>query len=200
MLHQANNIDEASLIQQCTQHSTQRVCELLMLNRSSLYRHRQVAPMEISQAQQDLIQRICRIFSMSGKNYGSRRIQRALLAEGVCVGRYKIRRIMREQGLVTTWRRKFIKTTDSKHNMTVAQNVLNQQFNPTEINLCLISLDHYTLIVAMAKNESWSMDFMHDQLSDGSNYRVHNVIDDYNRESLDILIDFLLPAQRVLRG
>ena len=107
---------------------------------------------------------------------------------------------MREQGLVTTWRRKFIKTTDSKHNMTVAQNVLNQQFNPTEINLCLISLDHYTLIVPMAKNESWSMDFMHDQLSDGRNYRVHNVIDDYNRESLDILIDFLLPAQRVLRG
>ncbi len=134
MLHQANNIDETSLIQQCTQHSIQRVCEILMLNRSSLYRHRQLAPMEISQAQQDLIQRICRIFSMSGKNYGSRRIQRALLAEGVCVGRYKIRRIMREQGLVTTWRRKFIKTTNSRHNMIVAENILNQQFNPTTAN------------------------------------------------------------------
>lgn len=41
---------------------------------------------------------------------------------------------------------------------------------------------------------------MHDQLSDGRNYRVHNVIDDYNRESLDIMIDFSLPAQRVLKG
>jgi putative transposase len=50
------------------------------------------------------------------------------------------------------------------------------------------------------QNESWSMDFMHDQLSDGRSYRIHNVIDDYNRESLDILIDFSLPAQRVLRG
>ena len=98
MLHQANNIDEASLIQQCTQHSIQRVCEILMLNRSSLYRHRQLAPMEISQ------------------------------------GRYKIRRIMREQGLVTTWRRKFIKTTNSRHNMIVAENILNQQFNPTTAN------------------------------------------------------------------
>ena len=56
------------------------------------------------------------------------------------------------------------------------------------------------LEVPMAKNESWSMDFMHDQLSDGRNYRVHNVIDDYNRESLDIMIDFSLPAQRVLKG
>ena len=56
------------------------------------------------------------------------------------------------------------------------------------------------LEVPMAKNESWSMDFMHDQLSNGRNYRVHNVIDDYNRESLDIMIDFSLPAQRVLKG
>ncbi|MDG3558560.1 IS3 family transposase, partial [Acinetobacter bereziniae] len=56
------------------------------------------------------------------------------------------------------------------------------------------------LTVPSTPNESWSMDFMHDQLSDGRSYRIHNVIDDYNRESLDILIDFSLPAQRVLRG
>ena len=56
------------------------------------------------------------------------------------------------------------------------------------------------LAVPTAKNESWSMDFMYDQLSDGRSYRVHNVIDDYNRESLDMLVDFSLPAQRVLRG
>ena len=56
------------------------------------------------------------------------------------------------------------------------------------------------LLVPESINHCWSMDFMHDQLSDGRSYRVHNVIDDYNRESLDILIDFSLPAERVLRG
>ncbi|KKW77922.1 integrase, partial [Acinetobacter sp. Ag2] len=56
------------------------------------------------------------------------------------------------------------------------------------------------LTVPSTPNASWSMDFMHDQLSDGRSYRIHNVIDDYNRESLDILIDFSLPAERVLRG
>ncbi|KAF7274809.1 hypothetical protein GWI33_012523 [Rhynchophorus ferrugineus] len=71
---------------------------------------------------------------MSGKNYGSRRIQHSLLAENIQIGRYKVRRIMRQQGLVTTWRRKFIKTTDSKHSMTVADNVLDQQFNPNKAN------------------------------------------------------------------
>lgn len=40
---------------------------------------------------------------------------------------------------------------------------------------------------------------MCDQLSDGRSYRVHNIIDDYNLESLAIIVDFSLPAQRVLR-
>jgi len=48
-------------------------------------------------------------------------------------------------------------------------------------------------------NDSWSMDFMHDQLSDGRSYRLLNVIDDYNREGLGIEVDFSLPAERVIR-
>lgn len=41
---------------------------------------------------------------------------------------------------------------------------------------------------------------MYDQLSDGRSYRVHNVIDDFNRESLDMWVDFSLPTERVLLG
>lgn len=134
MLYQTNNVDEAKLIQQCDQHSLQRVCRLLKLNRSSLYRRRKIKPAKGSDAHQALIEGICSLFKLSGKNYGSRRIQQALLAQGIFIGRYKVSRIMREQGLVTTWRRKFIKTTNSKHNMKVAENLLNQEFNPTEIN------------------------------------------------------------------
>ena len=134
MLHQANRVDESKLAQHCDQYSIQRVCQLLKLNRSSFYRHKQAEAVKNSQMEQDLIQRICRIFKTSGKNYGSRRIQKALLVEGIGVGRYKIKRIMRQQGLVTTWRRKFIKTTESKHKMLVAENILNQAFNPDSSN------------------------------------------------------------------
>ena len=49
-------------------------------------------------------------------------------------------------------------------------------------------------------NHSWSMDFMHDALTDGRGFRVFNVIDDYNREALTVEIDFSLPAQRVIRS
>ena len=56
------------------------------------------------------------------------------------------------------------------------------------------------LAVPEAVNQNWSMDFMHDQLSDGRTYRLFNVIDDYNREGLIIDADFSLPAERVIRS
>ena len=57
-----------------------------------------------------------------------------------------------------------------------------------------------SLAVPKAMNVSWSMDFMHDQLSDGRSIRLFNVIDDFNREGLCIDVDFSLPAERVIRS
>ena len=56
------------------------------------------------------------------------------------------------------------------------------------------------LAVPEAINHTWSMDFMHDQLSDGRSFRLFNVIDDYNREGLGIEVEFSLPAARVIRS
>jgi len=55
------------------------------------------------------------------------------------------------------------------------------------------------LAVPEKLNQTWSMDFMHDQLADGRRYRLLNVIDDCNREGLGIEVDFSLPAERVIR-
>jgi putative transposase len=49
-------------------------------------------------------------------------------------------------------------------------------------------------------NIFWSMDFMSDSLSCGRKFRTLNVLDDFNRESLSIEIDFSLPAERVVRA
>ena len=51
-----------------------------------------------------------------------------------------------------------------------------------------------------AINQVWSMDFMHDQLADGRSIRLFNVIDDFNREGLEIEFGFSLPSERVIRS
>jgi putative transposase len=56
------------------------------------------------------------------------------------------------------------------------------------------------LAVPEVLNQTWSMDFMHDQLQDGRGYRLFNVIDDFNREALGIEADFSLPSERVIRS
>ena len=48
-------------------------------------------------------------------------------------------------------------------------------------------------------NDIWSLDFMHDQMSDGQSYRLLNVIDDYKREGLAMEVGLSLPASRVIR-
>lgn len=49
-------------------------------------------------------------------------------------------------------------------------------------------------------NNVWSMDFMHDNLSDGRSYRSLNVLDDFNRELLATEIDLSLPTSRVTQA
>ena len=51
-----------------------------------------------------------------------------------------------------------------------------------------------------APNLVWSMDFMADRLADGRQFRLLNVLDDFNREGLGIEVDFSLPAERVVRS
>lgn len=57
-----------------------------------------------------------------------------------------------------------------------------------------------SLAVPVAINETWSMDFMHDQLADRRSIRLFNVIGDYNWEGLCLDVDFSLPALRVRRS
>ena len=55
------------------------------------------------------------------------------------------------------------------------------------------------LSVPDAPNQVWSIDFMSDTLVDGRRFRLFNVMDYFNRESLAIEVDTSLPSLRVIR-
>lgn len=55
------------------------------------------------------------------------------------------------------------------------------------------------LSVPTSPNQMWSLDFMSDSFSDGRKFRLLNVIDDFNRQSLAIEADTSLPSLRVIR-
>ena len=55
------------------------------------------------------------------------------------------------------------------------------------------------LMAPSAPNQVWSIDFMSDSLTDGRKFRLLNIIDDFNRESLAVEVDTSLPSLRVIR-
>lgn len=55
------------------------------------------------------------------------------------------------------------------------------------------------LLQPLYPNVTWSMDFMHDGLINGKSFRSFNVIDDFNREGLNITLDTSLTSSRVIR-
>lgn len=65
----------------------------------------------------------------SRKTYGSPRIHRDLKADGLKVGKKRIARLMREEGMRGDPPRKYKRTTDSKHNKPIASNLLNRDFH-----------------------------------------------------------------------
>lgn len=79
-----------------------------------------------------LLQRIIEIFEESRCTYGCPRIWSQLRMEGWRCGKNTVERLMREHGIRPKTKRKFRVTTDSKHDLPIAPNVLGRQFQVEE--------------------------------------------------------------------
>lgn len=114
----------------------QQSCDLLAVSRSGFYEaQRRSAKPVLCKASVHLKA----AFMASHQSYGSRRLVTAMANAGFQLGRFKVRRLMRQAALKPVWKRKFVHTTDSKHGLPVAANVLNRQFNPVGPNLAYVS-------------------------------------------------------------
>ena len=81
-----------------------------------------------------LVAKIRVIHRESRESYGSPSIWDALLKQGHDVGEHRVARLMRQEGIRAKTVKKWRATTQSKHRLPVATNVLNRQFTVTQPN------------------------------------------------------------------
>lgn len=93
---------------------------------------------------------------------GSRRLMKLLRKEGFEIGRYRVRKLMKKLGLAVKHKKRFRLTTNSKHQLPVAENLLNRDFSPS------------------AKNQVWTTDITYIWTLQGWLY-LAVVIDLYSR-------------------
>jgi putative transposase len=81
--------------------------------------------------------------------YGRPRLTRDLREDGCRVNHKRVRRLMLREGLQATRPRRFVRTTDSRHDLQPAQNLLEQHF------------------VAVAPNQVWPADITYMATDEG---------------------------------
>src|SRR5262245_18313065 len=100
------------------------LCRALGVSRSGYY-----GWASRSESSDDLAPRVSAVFWRHSRRYGSRRIAAELHAEskveGECIGRRRVRRLMRELELHAIQPRRFVpRTTDSRHGQQMSPNLL----------------------------------------------------------------------------
>ena len=118
------------------QYPVSLLCSLLEVSRSGYYAWCVRPPSQRTLADRELTEDIRNIHESSEQRYGSPRIQEELAANDTHVGRKRVARLMRENGLSARIKRRFVKTTDSKHDFPIAPNLLQRDFTadaPNEV-------------------------------------------------------------------
>lgn len=67
-------------------------------------------------------------FELSNETYGYLRMHAELVETGLSIGKHRVARLMRDNGLKATQKRRFKRTTDSDHKHPIVSNILNQDF------------------------------------------------------------------------
>ena len=150
-----------------------RLCRLLGVSRAGYYAARARAERPSVPCAAGV--HLERVFAASGRTYGSRRLAKALQADGTVVGRYRVRTLMRERGLRPVWRRRFVTTTQRDDRAPVAENHLNREFTPA------------------GPNQAWASDITYIPTATGWSY-LAVILDLYSRKVIGWALDRQMPA------
>jgi putative transposase len=128
-------------------------CRVLLVSVSGYHQH-QARRVHIAQrrhlSDEALLVHISAVYAENRGAYGWPRIWRQLRAQGVHVGKQRVQRLMQKHGIQARGKRKFrVTTTDSKHNLPIAPNILDRNF------------------IVAAPNRAWVGDFTYIATDEG---------------------------------
>jgi len=109
-------------------HSVSMMCKQLGVSRSGYYARKVRGPSARKRRDGELLVHIKKSHKESRGTYGSPRVLDDLKDKGFQVGRKRVARLMREEGITGDAPKPFRRTTDSKHSMNVADNILDRKF------------------------------------------------------------------------
>lgn len=119
--------------------SVSALCKVLEVSRSGYYAWEQRVPSARSREDAKLRVHIAAIHERSRGLYGAPRVHAELRAAGFSVSRKRVARLMGELGLESRRKRRFKATTDSKHSLPVAENVLDRGFEVEAPNVAWVT-------------------------------------------------------------
>jgi len=151
---------------------------MLLIERSGYYAWLKRTPGKRAISNEILDEKIITVFNKHKKRYGSVRIKDELHDEGITCSKNRVAKRMKHLGLRAKARKKFKVTTDSKHNLPVAPNLLNRNF------------------FATAPNQKWVGDISYVWTEEGWMY-LAVVIDLYSRAVIGWSIQFTMSRQLI---
>ena len=119
--------------------SVEKMCQTLNVSRSGYYRWQKAPVSDRVQANGKLLKKIEETYKQFQGVYGSPRITEELRENGIECSENRVARLMRENKIAAKTKRKFKVTTNSRHNLPVAPNLVNQEFTAAAPNQLWLS-------------------------------------------------------------
>jgi len=162
-------------------HGVQRMCRVIGASRSGYYRWRRQPQSKRQKDNEKILMEIRESHKNSRRAYGSPRITEDLQAKGMRCSENRVARLMKIHGIVSKVKKKFKATTNSKHNLPVAENILNQDF------------------VTKKPNAIWASDITYIATLEGWLYLVV-ILDLYSRQVVGWSMSDRLTADFVIKA
>ena len=157
------------------------LCQVMNVSKSAFYAWKARPAKVITAEELHLYRRAKELFKASRNSLGSRELVKKLNEKGIRVSRHRVRMVMQTLGLKVTQRVAYKATSKRKHSDQVADNLLNQQFNP------------------VGKNQVWAGDITYLKTGEGWMY-LAIVMDLYSRRIVGWAIDKRMNTSLISRA